>query len=87
MRFLTFAILLGSAGAAPADILQLNDGSRYYGEVIDRNDSTVTFKVMFADGKSGVVRHFAVDRIVQGLEGDLAADRSLMLPQGHVDAA
>lgn len=46
------ALLCGAAGLAGADVLELNDGTRYEGTLVRRTDTEVRFRIRFKSGGS-----------------------------------
>lgn len=73
------AALFLCAAAATADILHLRDGSRYYGSLIQRNETSVVFRVLLEEGQGTIVRQFrasAVERVelTRGADAPPAAE-------------
>ncbi|MEW6252223.1 MAG: hypothetical protein AB1716_16415 [Planctomycetota bacterium] len=53
------AVLLAWPAALRADIVHLRDGSRYYGELVSRNQREVVFRVRSAGGRGSMLRTFS----------------------------
>jgi hypothetical protein len=61
-RFAVLLWVVGAAAAAHGDILYLRDGSRYYGDLIQRTPSQVVFRVVTGSG-SNMVRRFPAGEV------------------------
>lgn len=57
-RLIVLLLIAGAATAAQADIVYLRDGSRYYGELVQRTRSEVVFRVATGRDGSSIVRRF-----------------------------
>lgn len=73
MRCVLLMLILSTTPPARADILHGTDGSRYSGEVVRQDEHMVLFRILLADGKSGIVKRFPRAAVLRIEPSDVAA--------------